>query len=198
MAVDPSLTCSGWAAFSTDSGRLLAVGKIRSIPSANPLACRLEDLQLKVKEVMEQMDLGKNDVLICEAPTTMRDPRAAFKVEQVRGIFEAVARERKLLVPGRLNPRSVQFEILGLKGRQAVRASVKSAAVQVAARLYGTELGKLGFEARESNLKKHQDIVDAMLIGALALSRIKSALIPRQPLELFFEERRNRRRIRIR
>src|SRR5690606_567012 len=130
LAVDPSLTCSGWALFELATarpgqGKLVAVGKIRSLSPRVPLATRFSDLQRKIVGVYESLSLSGNDVLICESQTTMRDPRAAFKVEQVRGIFETVARSRSLHVPGRINPRSVQSEVMGLRGKQLARAVVK-------------------------------------------------------------------------
>lgn len=180
LAVDPSLTCSGWALFripppGRGEGSLLAVGKIRSLSPAVPLPLRYLDLQQKVTKVYDSLQLAANDVLICESPTTMRDPRAAMKVEQVRGIFETVARGLNLSVPGRIHPRSVQQEIMGLRGKQLSRAIVKDTAVQIVKTVYGKSLEAIGFEADEANLSKNQDIVDAILIGALALTRIEGA-----------------------
>ena len=175
LAVDPSLSCSGWALFSLSRGRLLAVGKIRSLAPSVSLALRLADLQEKIAEVFKSLRLGPHTVLVCEAPTTMRDPRAAFKVEQVRCIFETVARQRSVRVPGRINPRSVHFEILGLRGRQQKRSVVKEAAVGVVQALYRGTLTGMGFPTSTAALKKHQDIVDAILVGSLAVERVKSA-----------------------
>lgn len=181
MAVDPSLTCSGWALFgvSTDSpgqGSLLAVGKIRSLSPEHALARRYQDLQDKISAVCESLKLAANDVLICESQTTMRDPRAAFKVEQVRGIFETVARSRSLSVPGRINPRTVQSEIMGLRGKQLAREIVKDTAIHIVKTVYGPALEALGFDCDRENLSKNQDIVDAILIGSLALTRFGTAL----------------------
>lgn len=180
IAVDPSLTCSGWALFQLSQSlpggaSLVAVGKIRSIGSSYPLATRLLDLQQKVEIVYENLGLCPNDVLICESQTTMRDPRAAFKVEQVRGIFETVARSRSLQVPGRINPRSVQSEIMGLRGKQLERAIVKTTAIKVVSALYGSALEAIGFEPERKNLTRNQDIVDAILVGSLAVSRLIGA-----------------------
>jgi Holliday junction resolvasome RuvABC endonuclease subunit len=182
MAVDPSLTCSGWALFGIADripgrGNLLAVGKIKALGPAHPLAVRFLDLQEKISSVYDTLKLCSNDVLICESPTTMRDPRAAFKVEQVRGIFETVARSRSLAVPGRINPRSVQSEIMGLKGKQLARTVVKETAVEVVKTVYGTALEAIGFNVNRDNLARNQDIVDAILIGSLAVSRFGMARI---------------------
>ncbi len=180
MAVDPSLTCSGWALFDLSDelaggALLVAVGKIRSLAPSFPLATRLLDLQHKILQIFEQLSLGADDVLICESQTTMRDPRAAFKVEQVRGIFETVARSRALRVPGRINPRSVQSEVMGLRGKQLERAVVKHTAVQIVKSVYGDALSSLGFTVDNRNLLRHQDIVDAILVGSLAVSRVQGA-----------------------
>jgi len=196
LAIDPSLTCSGWALFSLQAGDLLGVGKIRSLPSSLALAHRIEDLQQKINLLFDQISLCDNDVLICEAPTTMRDPRAAFKVEQVRGIFETIARERGLRVPGRLNPRSVQYEVMGLKGKQMTREVVKQSAVQIVQRLYSGALKRIGFDCDASNLKKHQDIVDAILVGTLAVARVQSANLSKMELEEAFAEKIKSRRLR--
>src|SRR5690606_7250972 len=125
--------------------------------------------------VYESLSLSGNDVLICESQTTMRDPRAAFKVEQVRGIFETVARSRSLHVPGRINPRSVQSEVMGLRGKQLARAVVKDTAVHIVKSVYGPALEAIGFSADADNLARNQDIVDAILIGSLAVTRIGTA-----------------------
>ncbi len=175
MAIDPSLTCSGWALFDVRTEKVLAVGKVRSKEPSIPLAERLSDLQIKISKIMHDLSLGTGDCLICEAPTTMRDPRAAIKVEQVRGIFEAVARMREATVPGRINPRSVHHEVLGFGGKQVIRVEVKRAAVEVASRLFQDPLSAIGFDPSHKNLKKHQDIVDALLLGYLGLTKLRSA-----------------------
>ena len=180
LAVDPSLTCSGWALFDLSDelaggALLVAVGKIRSLAASVPLASRLFDLQQKICSVFDQLSLGSDDVLICESQTTMRDPRAAFKVEQVRGIFETIARSRELKVPGRINPRSVQSEVMGLRGRQLERSMVKQTAVQIVKTVYGEALTSLGFTVDSKNLQRHQDIVDAILVGSLAVTRVQGA-----------------------
>ena len=56
------------------------------------------------------------------------------------------------------------------------REVVKFAACQVVSRVYGQELLEMGFENTNANLKRHQDIVDAILIGSLGLSRVTSAV----------------------
>ena len=189
LAVDPSLTCSGWALFSPKNEQLLAVGKVRALPPKHALASRLSDLQKQIYELLKELKLSSNDVLVCEAATTIRDPRAAFIVEQVRTIFESVARSFRLTVPGRVNPRTVQYEIMGLRGKQVDRKTVKQTAIEVVGALYSVELKKLGLlNEKSSDLKKHQDIVDAMLIGRLVLSRLKDASLAGTSLEEMLSE----------
>jgi Holliday junction resolvasome RuvABC endonuclease subunit len=183
IAVDPSLTCSGWAMFELNRHELSAVGKIRSLSSKYPLATRLLDLQRKISNLFTQLGLSQRDILICEAQTTMRDPKAAFKVEQVRGIFETIARSKGLNVPGRLNPRSVHNELLGLRGRQHPREVVKEVAVNVVFNLMGKSLEKIGFPNDIRKLRENQDIVDAILVGNLALSRIETAQLTSLSIE---------------
>lgn len=175
MAVDPSLTCSGWALFSIEEGNLVAVGKIKSDPPKVSLALRMQKLQERVGGVFAKIGLGARDILVCEAPTTMKDPHNTIKVEQVRGLFESGARTLGATVPGRINPRSVQYEVMGLKGKQVARAEVKQAAVRTALYLFAPRLEQLGLIPDEVELKRHQDIIDALLIGRLALIRVKSA-----------------------
>ncbi len=196
IAVDPSLTLSGWAVFSINSNRLEAVGKIASLSPEAPMARRLLDLQKKIADVFEALRLGVNDVLVCEAPTTMRDPRAAFCVEQVRGIFETLARTRGVCVPGRINPRSVHHEVMGLRGRQLERKQVKEIAVRLVSTLFAGDLSRLGFVTDARALKRHQDIADAVLLGSVGVSWISSALRAEVSIEEFFDsrERRSRRR----
>lgn len=189
IAIDPSLTCSGWALFDICNKKLLGVGKILAKSASFGLAERIADLQRRVADLFASVDLRPPDVLICEAPTTMRDPRAAITVEQVRGIFETVARSSGVEVPGRLNPRSVQFEVMGLRGKQLQRSVVKASAIHAARALYGSELEEIGFSSSEMHLAKNQDIVDALLIGSLALTRLEEARISGRALGDLFRIR---------
>jgi Holliday junction resolvasome RuvABC endonuclease subunit len=187
LAVDPSLTCSGWALFELSTERLLGVGKLRSLPPSISLVKRLADLQHRIGQVMDSVGLGGEDAVICEAPTSIRDPSAAFKVEQVRCIFEALGRERSCLVPGRLNPRTVQTELLGMRGPQLKRTLVKSQAVEMAMLLFRNELAELGTARTSVELMRHQDIVDALLLGHVAMNRMKHALRTGRELDVIFE-----------
>lgn len=186
MAVDPSLTCSGWALLSIPAGEVLTVGKIKAAPPSFPMAARLERLQSSIKKVISSLSLGAADVMVCESPTTMKDPLNAIKVEQVRGLFEAVGRNQGVMVPGRVNPRSVQYEVMGLKGKQLGRTEVKAAAVRTVQYLYAPTLERLGIETSDEALKKHQDIVDAILIGRFAVLKIQGAIESQQTLESVF------------
>ncbi len=149
------------------------------------MAERLRVLQGRIEGLFERLRLGPHDVLVCEAPTTAKDPHNAFKVEHVRSLFEAIARSRSLAVPGRINPRTVQFEIMGLSGKQLERKEVKATAVRMATFLYGPELQRLGINMDE--LQRHQDIIDALLLGRLALTRIQTAHDGELPLAQIFE-----------
>jgi Holliday junction resolvasome RuvABC endonuclease subunit len=196
IAVDPSLTCTGWALFSLASEKLQAVGKLRSQPPSVPLPKRLAELQGRVDALFEEYRLGEGDLLVCEAATTMRDPNAAFKVEYVRGIFEAVARMRGLKVPGRLNPRTVQYEMMGLRGRQVAREEVKATAVSTVDRIYGATLREVGVYTDLASLKRHQDIVDAILVGTVAVRKVILARQGMVELESQFAPRQHRRTVR--
>lgn len=187
IAIDPSITCTGWAMFNLKNSKIIGVGKIKPLGAKLPLAERLRDLDQKVEELLNTLKISESDIIICEAPTTMKDPAAAIKVEQVRCIFENRARVLKSMVPGRINPRSVHYEVLGLKGKQLERIYVKALAVSTVQKIYGEALKKIGFDISDKSLKKHQDIVDALLIGHLAVTRVNSALAAGVALPEYFE-----------
>lgn len=184
LAVDPSLTCSGWALFSIDDGRICSVGKVRSDPPPMAMGERLRALQVRIEAVLDRLKLGSQDILVCESATTVKDPHNALKVENVRSMFEAVARTRSVAVPGRVNPRSVHHEVMGLTGKQLPRDQVKMAARRTVEYLYLDQLNRLGLP--ETSLSRHQDIVDAILIGRLAIMRIKAAADGGFPVEAMF------------
>jgi hypothetical protein len=173
-------------------GSILAVGKVKSEPPSVVMGERLRLLQGRIEALFDRLQLGSRDVLVCEAPTTVKDPHNALKVEHVRSLFEAVARSRSLSVPGRVNPRTVQFEIMGLHGKQLERKEVKAMAQRTVTFLYASELQRLGIQVDE--LKRHQDIVDALLLGRVALSRIQSAHDAALPLANIFQGTETQRR----
>lgn len=173
LAIDPSLTCSGWALFDIKTKKLLSVGNVKSKKEGG-LSERLLDFQKKIVMLFEALMLNGNDVLICEEATTMIDPRATLVVEQVRCIFEVLARNLNVCVPGRINPRTVQYEIMGLKGVQIDREHVKKIARETVNAIYADMLSQIGFFKQDILKKSNQDIIDAILIGTLGLSRILS------------------------
>jgi Holliday junction resolvasome RuvABC endonuclease subunit len=186
LAVDPSLTCSGWALFDTSNERLLGVGTIRTLGPEFPLATRLRRLQENAESVLDQARMGEGDILLCEEATSMKDPQAVAKLERVRSIFETLARSRGVRVPGRIHPRTVHYELLGLKGKQPSRDAVKAAARAVAMRLFTTSLQELQFDVSERAVRRAQDVVDALLVGQIGLSRIESARKTGTDLDDFF------------
>ncbi len=185
IAVDPSLTASGWAAFDISSSKPLAAGVLSPPGPEQALHRRLQNLHEKVQALFSRLSFGKGDILICEGPAPLiKNPQSALKVEQVRGIFECAAREIGAIVPGRINPRTVQSELLSLSGKQLPRIEVKRTARATALQLYGNYL---------KDEKTSQDICDALLVGTLALSRIHLAKKQKVDLyELFAEKNRRR------
>lgn len=183
FAVDPSLTSSGWALFSLKAGKPTAAGIITPPGTELALADRLETLQKKIRETLCMLNLGDGDVLVCEGPAPLvLNPNSSLKVEQVRSIFEAVARDMGMRVPGRLNPRTVQSELLGLKGPQIPRAEVKKSAREVASRLFNKQLAEMTYFNVRRGRQLPQDIVDALLVGSVASSRIQLGV--RQKLQI--------------
>jgi hypothetical protein len=99
---------------------------------------------------------------VCEGPAPVSlNPSSSIKVEQVRSMFETLARAFNILVPGRLNPRTVQSELLSLRGKQLPRNEVKQIARTVVNQL---------FKFEDKNIS--QDVIDAILIGVLARNKI--------------------------
>lgn len=193
IAIDPSLTCSGWAVFDIKSKKLLGIGNIKSKKEGS-LSERLLDFQNKVAILYEALVLTSSDILICEEATTIKDPRATLVVEQVRCIFEVLARDKKVHVPGRINPRTVQYEIMGLKGAQVDRENVKRIARETVNVLFGVMLQKIGFLEKDIFKKGNQDIIDAILIGALGINRIGSAINAKVDFDTVFTSNYRRRR----
>lgn len=175
-------------------GSIASVGKIKGAPPSIPMAERLEAIQQNIESLFTKIGLGPSDVLVCEAPTTVKDPHNMFKVEQVRSMFEVLARHRSVSVPGRINPRSVHYEIMGFHGKQLPRAQIKASAVKTVEYLYSSALTTLGVIGNGTNLSKHQDIVDALLVGRLGLSRIQAAQDGKLSLEAMFHNTERRAR----
>ncbi|MCB0358470.1 MAG: hypothetical protein KDD44_02510 [Bdellovibrionales bacterium] len=189
LAVDPSLTSSGWALFNVSSGQPCAAGVIRPPGPRHAMALRLAELQQEVHSLFIDRQLGVGDVVVCEGPAPLvRNPSSAVKVEQVRSIFETIARASGAVVPGRLNPRTVQTELLGMRGRQLPRAEVKRWARDTVQQLFGRALTALEIigDTGGTAAALSQDIVDALLIGAVAVSRVQLSLSGSQPLETAF------------
>ena len=178
LAVDPSLRSSGWALFCLQSQKPMRVGIMRALGTEHHLSRRIADLRNRVLELFSHLELGVEDFLVCEGPAPLvLNPNSSLKLEQVRGVFENVAREKGVSVPGRLNPRTVQVELLGMRGKQLSRNEVKLWARETAKRLFGEQLERLlELEPFIKASKVPQDIIDASLIGSLAVSRISISL----------------------
>jgi len=187
LAIDPSLTCSGWALFEIDSGCPVLFDIIRPPGTKLPLSDRYNWLQGEVAALLSRLELGERDYLCCEGPAPLvKNPESALRVERVRGVFEAVGRMRSVTVVSRLNPRTVQTELLGLHGKQLKREVVKEMARGVVQRLFAAELAK-----DPEAPKLSQDVVDALLIGALAVSRVQLHQKSGIALDLLFQPKRN-------
>lgn len=173
LAVDPSLTASGWALYSLRTSKPVAWGVILPPTPEVALSRRLDELQRRVNELLSIVGLAEGDYLVCEGPAPLvKNPMSALKVEHVRGIFEAVARSRGVNVPGRLNPRTVQTELLGMRGKQLARKSVKEWARATVERLFPQELKEIPVLGSNS-AQVPQDVIDAVLIGVVAIARVE-------------------------
>ncbi|MBL7662257.1 crossover junction endodeoxyribonuclease RuvC [bacterium] len=190
LSVDPSLRSTGWVLFSIETQAPVIAGLIKPTNTQLALASRLNQFQNTVSELLEYLKLNSKDYLVCEGPAPLvLNPQSALKVEHVRGMFETIARARNVCVPGRLNPRSVQSEILGLRGAQINRKQVKAVAKKTCEQLFpNLNLELVGIKIRKNELP--QDIIDALLIGMLACSRIRQAIFSGIEPEASFAERR--------
>lgn len=164
IAIDPSLTCSGWALFNTGNTKVAAYGDITPPGPSLPLEFRLSDLQNKVTELFTKLELGATDFLVAEGPATLvKNPISSMKLEQVRSLFEVQARSFEINILDRINPRTVQQEILLMRGPQASRKEVKQQARLAAEKLYP--------EVFKTSKKVKQDIIDALLVGTVAINK---------------------------
>jgi hypothetical protein len=174
LAVDPSLRSTGWALFDFKTKNPLATGIIKSEDASIPLSERLRVLQNEIESLYTELNLVADDILVCEGPAPLvLNPHTALKVEHVRGIFETIARGKGINVPGRINPRTWQSELLGLRGPQLPRKEVKELSLLTAKRLFPEMFAvkKVG----EKEIQGIQDIADALLIGCLAKSKLEVA-----------------------
>lgn len=183
LGIDPSLTQSGWALFSLESEDPLEWGVLKPEEKTAPLSERLLSLHRSVEELFNHFKINHTDYLVCEGPAPVSlNPSSSIKVEQVRGIFEGIARTRGAIVPGRLNPRTLQSELLGLRGKQAPRDEVKRIARAVLAQMFSKRVS-IGLDIATIS----QDAVDAILIGVLARSKIQYGLLSGAILSSLFE-----------
>lgn len=179
LAVDPSLRSTGWALFDFKTKIPLAIGTIKSEDASISLSERLRVLQNEIESLYTELNLVADDILVCEGPAPLvLNPHTALKVEHVRGIFETIARGKGIHVPGRINPRTWQSELLGLRGPQLPRKEVKELSLLTAKRLF-PEMFASEKKGNEKNSQKEvqgiQDIADALLIGCLAKSKLEMA-----------------------
>lgn len=169
LSIDPSLTSSGWSLFDLSTGSLIAYGILSPPKPPLPLSQRLKIFQNDVGELFQTLKLSNKDFLVCEGPGQLvLNPMSSLKVERVRSIFESMARSLGVMVPGRINPRSVQSEVLGLKGRQADRKTVKEITRATVNTLFNKELSR--------HKKVKQDIIDAIALGVYVMPRIQNAI----------------------
>ena len=83
---------------------------------------------------------------------------------------------------------------MGLTGKQVPREQIKELAVSIAIRLFGKDFRELGLLQDATDLADHQDIVDAVLVGSLALTKLQAALIGGIGVEQLLEHQGGRRR----
>lgn len=187
LAIDPSISACGWALFCVNTTNPLDAGVFRP-PKQGHLESRLALLQKTVEAFFANIEFGKEDFLVCEGPAPLHtNPMSSMVVERVRGIFETLARAKGAMVPGRINPRSIHSEILGLYGKQVNRVYVKQIARTCATHLFQEFIT---FKQEETNSAQlAQDLIDALLIGAAACSRVGQAQASNMSVYIYFGER---------
>lgn len=216
LAVDPSLRSTGWVLFDISTANPIAVGLVTPPGTKLIFSKRLDILQQSVESLLARLELGSGDYVVCEGPAPLvKNPLSALKVEHVRSIFEAVGRMRGATVPGRVNPRSVQTEVLGMRGPQLKRDTVKPWARETAMRLHGNLLMEL--VARMADLMDSddksgrgdclgnssvapakivdsvpQDVIDAFLIGVFSLAKINISLRTGEDVQMMFSSQSSR------
>lgn len=172
LAVDPSLRQSGWALFDVSREAPVSCGIISPFDHKADLSERLLSLHTSIETLFKDLALSSGDYVVCEGPAPVSlNPSSSIKVEQVRGIFEGIARSRGILVPGRLNPRTIQSELFGLRGTQIPRKEVKQVARSILLQMFEGNRS-LRFDIKTIS----QDATDAILIGVLARTKILHAL----------------------
>lgn len=170
LAIDPSLISSGWALFKTSPRRCLAFGTIRT-QKVKCLESRLKSIQTQVNDLYTSINLSASDLVLVEDATKFIDPLNLIKVERVRAVFEVLARSSGIETK-RIHARTIQRFVMGLTGRQLKREIVKACARQTAWALYRSELMQIDGIKTVEDMKRCQDIVDALLIGHYATSQI--------------------------
>lgn len=182
LAIDPGLTVSGWAVLDAQSGGLLLCGTTRPPGPSIKLETRLEVFQSLASSLFSRLALTQLDAVVCEAAAPLvLNPASAEKVERVRSTWESVARANSVPVLERVNPRTIQTQMLGLRGAQAIRADVKRIARSVAQHIFGQstlgfvelEHGREWEEGRLAIADLTQDAIDALLLGSYAVTLIK-------------------------
>jgi Holliday junction resolvasome RuvABC endonuclease subunit len=172
LAVDPSLRQSGWALFDMSAEAPVSCGIISPFDHKAALSERLLSLHKSVEALFNELSLSSGDYVVCEGPAPVSlNPSSSIKVEQVRGLFEGIARTQGILVPGRLNPRTIQTELFGLRGKQIPRKEVKQVARSILLQMFGGNKS-LSFDLNIIS----EDAIDAILIGVLARIKILHAL----------------------
>ena len=202
LAVDPGLSTCGWALFSLDTALPLRVGTLSPPDRRELMPTRLKFLQRGAGVILEKTGLGQGDFLVCEgAAHVALNPRTSLLLEQVRTLFETLARGCGAAVPGRVNPRSVQHQLLGARGKQLRRDCVKALGKRAALQLYGELLSSLEYTriscSKSRTGRVEQDIFDALLVGTVAAVKIKQCFSSGLDVDVAFSSNSKKKLLRL-
>lgn len=131
FSVDPSVSSLGWAIMQV-SGRLVDAGVLK-YSSKNSICERIQFILREVNDLIQYYKLGPTDYCVLESSAGIINPRSFLALERVRSSVEALAIIKGLRVIGRINPRSLQSKMLGLKKmekRDFVKSAIRSFVIQ--------------------------------------------------------------------
>ena len=160
LAMDPSLSCIGWALMETGEDELRHLEWVSSWGKAEPTGTTFDDKLASAGAIAERVLRGASaDILAVEMPVVYRNPQTTIKLAQVVGVVRWAAhhwvdRVIEIQPGGRL-------AALGLPVRLK-RPIAKELVINVVNNLY----------KRTFTMEDH-DIADAVAVGHAALAELR-------------------------
>ncbi|MCS6961758.1 MAG: crossover junction endodeoxyribonuclease RuvC [Deltaproteobacteria bacterium] len=158
LAVDPSSSSLGWAIIDTREIPLDA--GVFYYNTDISISNRVKHIVNEIKHIIDCYNLKRGDYFVVESSAGCINPRTFLILERIRGAGEAVALLNGLTVLGRINPRSIHVNLLGIK-KSLARVFVKSAIRSYVEKQFSAFLKSAEIEV----IPKNQDVFDALLLG---------------------------------